>query len=93
MTRHPDLQRPESTRKRHADSGSIGGALAFVLAAMGLLVALSYPLVVAAVVGTVAAAALVFRLGAPALARELHGRMTELEVPGVGTVRISVDVR
>ena len=93
MTRYPHLQRSESTRKRLAEPGSIGGGLAFVLAAMGLLVALSYPLLVGALVGAIAAAALVLRLGTPALARELHGRMTELEVPGIGTVRIRVDAR
>ncbi|MDG5818056.1 hypothetical protein [Natronococcus sp. A-GB7] len=93
MTRYFHPQSAESTRKRSADSSSIGGGLLFVLAAMGLLVAISYPLTVAAAVGAVAVAALVFRLGAPALARELHGRMTELEVPGIGTVRIRVDGR
>ncbi|MFU8867981.1 hypothetical protein [Natronococcus sp.] len=93
MTRYFHPQSAESTRNRSANPGSIGGGLAFVLAAMGLLVAISYPLAVAAVVVAVAAAALVFRLGAPALARELHGRMTELEVPGIGTVQIRVDAR
>lgn len=93
MTPHSHFRGPDPTRDRLSATASIGGSLLFVLAMMGLFVAISYPVYAVAVVGTVAAAAALFRLGAPRLARRLHGRMTELAVPGIGTVQIRVDGR
>lgn len=74
-------------------SRSIRGDLVFVLAILGALAAISYPVYAVALVGCVAVAATLFRFGTPRLARELHGRMTELDVPGIGTVQIRVNGR
>lgn len=93
MTRYPHLGRDASARKPPTAIDSIVGGFAFVLAAMGLLVALSYPVAAAALVAGLALGAAVLRVGVPALARELHGRVTELEVPGIGTVQIRVSAR
>ncbi len=93
MTPHPYQRRPDVPRDQHTTTASIRGSLLFALVVMGLFVAISYPVYAVAVVGTVAAAAALFRLGAPRLARRLHGRMTELAVPGIGTVQIRVNGR
>lgn len=93
MTRHPHFGRDASAQKSPTAIDSIVGGFVFVLAAMGLLVALSYPVAATALVASLALGAAILRVGVPALARELHGRVTELEVPGIGTVQIRVSAR
>ncbi|TYL39582.1 hypothetical protein CV102_04630 [Natronococcus pandeyae] len=93
MTQYAHLRRDASARKPPTATDPIGGGILFVLAAIGLLLATSYPLYAAAIVGTLVAGAAILRIGVPALARELHGRVTELKVPGIGTVQIRVSGR
>lgn len=84
---------PEGTDRKPSDDPSVAGGIALLAVLAGVLVAASYPVATAVVVGTLAAAVLLARSGIPALGRRLHGRVTELEVPGFGTVRIRVTAR
>jgi hypothetical protein len=93
MTRYAPSTRDGAARRPPIGAGSSGGGLVFVLGLLALLVAVSYPLYAAAFVGILAAAVAVARIGTPALARELHGRVTELDIPGIGTVQIRVSTR
>lgn len=70
---------------------TLGGGIAFVIIALALLWAVSNPVVAASVTGAVAVVAGVALAGGRALARRLHGRITELTIPGIATVRISVN--
>jgi ABC-type enterobactin transport system permease subunit len=93
MTHYAPAPQDGSARKSPTIVGSIGGGIGFVLVTMSLLVAVSYPVYAAAFVGVLVAAVAVARISTPALARELHGRVTELDVPGIGTVQIRVSAR
>lgn len=90
----PRYPHPDST-VLHPPSGTatIIGGVAFILATLALLVALSYPVYAAAFVGATGIAAALARLSGPAVGRRLHGRMTELSVPGLGIVQIRITAR
>ena len=71
-------------------TGTLGGGVAFVALALALLWAISNPLVAASVTAAVVVAVTLALASGRALARRLRGRITELSIPGVATVRISV---
>lgn len=71
---------------------SVGGGFVLVAVLFGLLVAASHPVYAVVAVAAIAVAVTLVR-GATAYGRRLHGRMTELDVPGVGTVQIRVTSR
>jgi hypothetical protein len=93
MTRHALYGGDASARKPPTVTSSISIGALFLLGTLALLVAVSYPLYAIATVSALVAGAAILRIGVPALARELHGRVTELEVPGIGTVQIRVSGR
>lgn len=76
-----------------ASNGSIAGGVAVLVLLIAGLVAASYPTAALTVAAALAGVVLALRTGVPAIGRRLHGRVTELEVPGLGTVRIQVTAR
>ncbi|WP_049924381.1 hypothetical protein [Halopiger djelfimassiliensis] len=93
MTHGPPPNPDGIARDQPTGTDSIAGGLALVLGMLGLLVAASYPVYAAAFVAALAATAVLVRTGLPALGRRLRGRVTELDVPGFGTVQIRVTAR
>ncbi|WP_265109329.1 hypothetical protein [Halosolutus halophilus] len=93
MISRPHPQHDSPARQPPTGVEPITGGIAFVLAALALLVIASYPVYAAAFGGALAVAVALVRVGGPALGRRLHGRMTELDVPGLGTVQIRVTAR
>ncbi|ELY90538.1 hypothetical protein C483_10776 [Natrialba hulunbeirensis JCM 10989] len=91
MTQYPHL-RPRSTDpKPPSVTSSLIGGIVFLIGTFALLVAASYPVYAATITITVALAVVVLRRALPALGRRLRGYMTELDVPGFGTVEIRVN--
>ncbi|ELZ02879.1 hypothetical protein C482_04431 [Natrialba chahannaoensis JCM 10990] len=91
MTQYPHL-RPRSTDpKPPSVTSSLIGGIAFLLGTLSLLVAVSYPVYAATVAITIGLAVVVLRRALPVLGRRLRGYMTELDVPGFGTVEIRVN--
>ncbi|APW97228.1 hypothetical protein CHINAEXTREME_05330 [Halobiforma lacisalsi AJ5] len=90
MRQQPRTPRTSIVSEPPSASATIGGGFAFVALVIALLWAVSYPVLAASIVLVGAAAVGVVRTGGRALARRLHGRITELSIPGVATVRISV---
>jgi hypothetical protein len=76
-----------------ANGGSLLGLLAFPLFVLGLLWAVSYPALAATLVTVAVLGYALVRFGLPALARRLHGRIREIDIPGFGTVRFRVTAR
>ena len=92
MTRYSPSPSDGIAPKPPVYNQSIGGGLVLVAILFGLLVAASHPVATAVAVGAIAVAVTLLRTAA-ACGRRLHGRMTDLDVPGVGTVQIRVTGR
>ncbi|MXV61520.1 hypothetical protein GS429_05460 [Natronorubrum sp. JWXQ-INN-674] len=92
MTRYSAPSSDGIAPKPYVYNQSVGGGLVLIAILFGLLVAVSHPVYTMMAVGAVAVAVSLFRVTA-AVGRRLHGRMTELDVPGVGTVQIRVTGR
>lgn len=69
---------------------TITGTLGAVALLVGLLFALSYPVVTVAVVAGAIAGVKFAQLGLSLFVARLHGRVRELTVPGVGTVEFRI---
>ncbi|WP_323172728.1 hypothetical protein [Natrialba sp. PRR66] len=93
MIRYPHLRPSGTGPKPPSATTSIGGSLVFMLGTFALFVAMSYPVSAMTLVGGLALASVVLHRALPALGRRLRGRMTELDVPGFGTVEIRVSTR
>lgn len=93
MTQHSPFSLDSTGRKPPSEKGAVTSGFVLVATLLGLLVAVSYPVYTAAALVALVAAAVLLRTGGPTLGRRLHGRMTELDVPGVGTVQIRVHGR
>ncbi|ADD05448.1 uncharacterized protein Nmag_1875 [Natrialba magadii ATCC 43099] len=72
-------------------ASSLVGSVTLLFGMFALLVAASYPVYAATAAITVTLAVVVLRRALPALGRRLRGYMTELDVPGFGTVEIRVN--
>lgn len=93
MTQYVPPHSERTDRKPPGNDRPIASGVALLAMLVGALVVASYPVAAVTIVGSLVVAVLLVRAGGPALGRRLHGRVTELEVPGLGTVRISVTAR
>ncbi|SDR32079.1 hypothetical protein [Natronobacterium texcoconense] len=90
MREHQPLPRRGIDNRPPSATATLGSGFAFVAIIVALLWAVSYPTLAVTVLAVVGASALALRTGGRALARRFHGRITELSIPGVATIRISV---